>query len=91
MCPRNNLFQFWTSKKWGPSQADDVSCHQLICLPFVDVFDSSHFFSWIFLVCSVAQKSRAKNVHLFRISNSTGSKESTDIGQDSKDNSGSRS
>ena len=35
----------------GPSQADDVTRRQLICLPFADAFDLSHFFgfSWFVL------------------------------------------
>ena len=29
-----------------PNQADDVTCLQLICSPFADAFDPSHFFGF---------------------------------------------
>ena len=89
MCPRNNLFQFWTSKKWGPSQADGVSClmTSVDLLTFCRPFRFKSFLQLDFprLFCGPKMSIDSE------LRNLTGSKESTDTGQDSKDNSGSRS
>ena len=72
MSPRNNFFQFWTSKKWGPSQADDVTWHQLIC----QCFRVKSFLQLAFpcLLCG------PKMFFDSELNNLTDSKESTDIG-----------
>ena len=69
----------------GPSQADDVTWRQLICLPFADAFDLSHFFgfSWFVLWPKTVHWLRIKWLKtLFLI---TDSKECTNKGQDSED------